>query len=679
MQNTERRTQKKNKISLSAEGHKGNLGSWTLDLGLLLTAFVLLFAAGCSGLQVSDGETVSSIPTEVREDLTVSGTIRVRGEVKVFSGATLTVKPGTRFLFEPFDPDGDGVNDSRLLIEGRLVARGDPDAPIFFTSAASDPEPGDWLELRMDRSEGSVLEYSVLEHSRYGLHVHFSSGIVANSVFRSNIDGTRFGTSRFELILNRFTKNLGKGINLRASQLWIVDNIIENNRHGVFLFEEGDGSVIAFNRFADNDISDLRFGDFYEGEPPELFGNYRPDGSSIRTLGYEGDIDPHVNKLEPAPTEFMPGPRIWNYHVEELWTRDLGSFIDASPVLTEDVGQRVIAATWGNGLHVLDKVNGATVSKINVPDVTDASPIFWSEYPPGPSGVPTPVSKVNSIIFPSWDLKIRKADVNSGEIVSELSWDPSLADDHRQAAPLIVYGSEHERLVALGLWNGQFGLLDPETMEWVWTVQLDGAVRARAAKDDRNIWVGTDNGSLYRVSMEGEVLNQVDLGAHVRTTPLVIEGDSVIVVTSVGVLMRVTDGEIVWRRRLPGPGTYASPLWLYGAHFVVGDGSGNLSAFSENGALMWVTEFGSAIHVVAGNEFFSGAVVGTEDGSLHGVNYIGRPVFAVQTGGAVHSAVVDAEYENVLASKTTVIWGSRDGRIRAARINQEVTPWEIPE
>ncbi|HSG05558.1 MAG TPA: hypothetical protein VLB09_04075, partial [Nitrospiria bacterium] len=127
---------------------------------------------------------MNTIPAEIRQNLTVSGTISVKGEIKVFPGATLTVKPGTRFLFEPFDPDNDGVNDSRLVIEGVLIARGDPGAPIYFSSAAAKPGPGDWLELRMDHSEGSVLEYCVLEHSRYGLHVHFSSGVLANSIIR---------------------------------------------------------------------------------------------------------------------------------------------------------------------------------------------------------------------------------------------------------------------------------------------------------------------------------------------------------------------------------------------------------------------------------------------------------------------------------------------------------------
>jgi outer membrane protein assembly factor BamB len=124
----------------------------------------------------------------------------------------------------------------------------------------------------------------------------------------------------------------------------------------------------------------------------------------------------------------------------------------------------------------------------------------------------------------------------TGEIIDELSLNPSPADDHRQATPLEVWiDKENGFAVALGLWNGQFGLLDPVSMKWKWQIQLDGAIRARATKDNETLWVGTDNGSLYRLTMDGKISGKVDLGASIRTSPLVVEEGEVVAITAAGI------------------------------------------------------------------------------------------------------------------------------------------------
>jgi outer membrane protein assembly factor BamB len=617
----------------------------------------VLAITACTAGQVTDTGDARYLPAEIKNSSVVFGDLRIRGEVKIFPGAVLSVRPGTRFLFEPYDPDGDGVNDSRITVQGRMVSRGEPDAPIIFTSAAPDPEPGDWLELNLERSEGSVLEYTVLEYARYGLHVHFSSGMVANSVFRNNIDGTRFGNSRFEFIFNRITDNLGKGINFRSSAIRVIANRIDRNRHGVFIFEEGSRSVLGFNAFAQNAGSDIRFGDFYQGDPPGLAGNYKTDGTDLQVMGKEADLDSLMVKSYPAP---MAGPQLFTDEVSELWSRDLGSFIDASPVLAGREKELVVAATWDSGLHVLDLDGGRTIARVQAPDITDAAPAY--------------LSGTGEILFPSWDLKVRKADAGSGEVRAELPWDPSPADDHRQASPLLIGDGE---AAAMGLWNGIFGSLDTVTMKWNWTRQLDGAIRARAAFDGAHLWVGADSGFLYRISLDGELLEQLEMTGAVRTTPLPVDG-GVVVVTADGVLTRIKDGKAAWRRKLPGPGTYASPVWLSSMRnfFAVGDGSGVLSAYSVDGALMWRTVLGSAVHVLAGAEDLTGVVAGTQDGELHIIDYFGRSSVKLGSGGAIHGVVIDAQAEP--KAKATVVWGSRDGTVRAVQVNEENVPWEPP-
>ena len=657
-QDAERRTQNKNKTCLTAEyaeRRRGIPGSWILDLGTLLTAFLLVFTAGCSGQQIRERETVSSIPSEIRQDTTVSGTIKVKGEVKVFPKATLTVKPGTRFLFEPFDPDGDGVNDSRLLIEGVLIARGDPDAPIYFSSAAAQPEPGDWLELRMDHSEGSVLEYCILEHSRYGLHVHFSSGYVMNSVFRDNIDGTRFGNSSFEFIFNLIRGNEGKGINLRDSRINIADNRIEGNGHGIFLFEKTGGSLIGFNLFAGNERSDIRFGDFYEGEPPATMGNRREDGASLQVEGFQGEIDPG-KAIEGFPwSQWKPGPMVLQYSAREIWRKRVGSFIDAAPVFKEPDHEKIAVLSWEEGLLVLDTATGAEIARVSIPDVTDASPEFMD-------GV---------LYFPSWDRTVRAVDMDSGEILAAVEWAPSMADDHRQASPVGSWMGQ----IYMGLWNGDFRELDTAKMEWTWSIPLDGPVRGAAALAQDFLWVGTDAGSLFKVSREGEVLKHLDLGSPVRAAPAFIGEDGLVVVTWDGVLYRLKEGLISWRRKLSGSGTYGAPVVLQHHHdqIMVGDGSGTVSSFTGNGALMWNLDMGSAVHVVSGPAYGL-MLAGTESNGVGIFTSTGRFLGTLESQGAVHGMAFLGRENDALA-----VYGARDGVVRAYSLTLSKKRWEIPE
>jgi outer membrane protein assembly factor BamB len=630
-------------------------GFWILDSGFAVLILFLLLSS-CTSTQVRDGTAINSIPAEIRQNLTVSGTISVKGEIKVFPGAILTVKPGTRFLFEPFDPDNDGVNDSRLVIEGVLVARGEPDAPIYFSSAAPEPEPGDWLELRMDHSEGSVLEYCVLEHSRYGLHVHFSSGVLANSIIRSNIDGTRFGNSRFLVKGNSVAGNLGKGINLRQSKILVTDNILERNRHGIFLFEEGAGSSILRNRFALNGQSDIRFGDFYSGGPPQIMGNGKDDGSPLDIAG-PTDLSPDDQKSLPPPDA---GPGTFKVTLLPRWERDLGSMLDAH-LLYLPGKKVVIAATWGGGLLQLDAEDGKILVSTHVNDVIDATPL----YIPGSGQDPA-----DRIFFTAWDLKARFTDASTGKVLKELPWEASNADDHQQGGPRSVGGG-----VYLGLWNGDFAAVEPSEMKWLWKTPLDGAVRSVPAYDGDNLWIGTDGGSLYSITTDGRIQRSMDLGITIRTTPSVLGRDDVALVTADGVLMRIREGDVKWRRKLPGAGTYASPLSFNvdGAKFILAaDGSGAVSLFDPDGALYWRSELGSAVHMISR----AGALVwaGTGDGRLAALSPLsGAVVGELRSRDAVHSRPVIVPGEG-----HTIFWAARDGVVRAHGLKMENREWEGP-
>ncbi|MDF1535353.1 MAG: NosD domain-containing protein [bacterium] len=611
-----------------------------------MAAIFLLLLSSCTGPQHRPDIQVNSIPAEIRQDLTVSGDIRIRGEVKVFQGAVLTVEPGTRFLFEPYDPDGDGVNDSRLVIEGRLVARGEPDAPIFFSSAAENPEPGDWLELRIDRSEGTVLEYCVLEHSRYGLHVHFSSGVVANSIFRDNIDGTRFGTSRFLFVNNAVAANVGKGINLRDSRIIIAGNSIIGNRHGIFIFEQGSESWITGNVFSDNTSADIRFGDFYEGDTPHMASN---EGQERGVVVIPDRDD--LAALASGSPRLMAGPTVTVWEAHSLWEREIGSFVDGGPVLLP--GKRVAVASWKEGITVLGAQEGNILSRTPVGDVVDA----------------TPLSHGSALLFPAWDRTFVRLDVERETVLKTGKWPASLADDHRQASPVLLEGK-----VVQGLWNGELRAMDPWTLEPEWSVLLDGPIRATPIVEAGNIQVITESGTYYLVTNKGVILVKMPLGEPVWSSPASLMDGQLAVVTKTGILKLFRGREKSWSRKLGGPGTYASPIALGQPPLVsaaAADGNGSLYLFDSDGALLWRTELGSAVHTLSRTEQTLWA--GTEDGILAALDPMtGRVRLRVEAAGAVHGRPAWS------GGWDPVIWAARDGIVRAFELTRRREPWEGP-
>ncbi len=86
--------------------------------------------------------------------------------VTVAAGTTLSVEPGV--VVEMVKRES---SDSTLTIRGVLIARGTAAAPIIFTSAAPQPQPGDWRSIAFTGTgtAGSVLEHALVFYGGSGL------------------------------------------------------------------------------------------------------------------------------------------------------------------------------------------------------------------------------------------------------------------------------------------------------------------------------------------------------------------------------------------------------------------------------------------------------------------------------------------------------------------------------
>ncbi|MBI2427043.1 MAG: right-handed parallel beta-helix repeat-containing protein [Candidatus Kerfeldbacteria bacterium] len=135
-----------------------------------------------------------------------SGTIRVTGDINITPLKTLTIEPGTRILFEKDpdiegtdwtnyadayikdhdDPTGrEGYNDSHFHLFGKIIARGNAEQPIVFTSAQEQPEYADWDQLIL--LGGSELDFVEVSYAHNGVNISGENVRVTNSTVHDSL------------------------------------------------------------------------------------------------------------------------------------------------------------------------------------------------------------------------------------------------------------------------------------------------------------------------------------------------------------------------------------------------------------------------------------------------------------------------------------------------------------
>jgi len=166
-------------------------------------------------------------------DETWEGEILVDGTVMVAPGTTLTIRPGTVVRFAFRDSNGDGIGESEIFIQGRLAAAGNEEQPVVFT-AAGEQGPGRWgaVNIMGSDDEDNLLAHAVVESSYRGLHSHFSSFRVENSLFRGNYRGLQFQEST-AVVRDTVIRGNGSAMRFRDSTVVIEDCRLQGNTSGL--------------------------------------------------------------------------------------------------------------------------------------------------------------------------------------------------------------------------------------------------------------------------------------------------------------------------------------------------------------------------------------------------------------------------------------------------------------
>jgi PKD repeat protein len=218
------------------------------SIGMLTLAFnILCVKADSAFINVTYSQQVGGHISEDTIWTMESAPYIVVEDVIVESDVTLTVEPGVVVKF---------TSGRNLVIEGALVAEGNPTHPITFTGNSTTPKPGDWGSIKFrDSSDDDLckITYGVIEYGTKAVSIESSATSILfcdisnnseNGVTDSKGSPTISGCSVYDnrrgiliegasesvtVIDNNIANNSLEGILLKGAQGWLGPiNISEN-------------------------------------------------------------------------------------------------------------------------------------------------------------------------------------------------------------------------------------------------------------------------------------------------------------------------------------------------------------------------------------------------------------------------------------------------------------------
>ena len=217
---------------------------------------------------------------------------QLKGDVIVPKGSVLTIKPGVIVKADA---------NSRLIIHGRLEARGEKNAPVLFLAADKNQQ---WGGIVFERSaEKCRLSHFELSDSEIGLRIIESSPKIVSGTVKECITGIRIEGSRSAPLLDdltiyknkangievadmakaritrcRIAYNSEAGLKLVRSPAKVLKNDISYNKNGVLLDQAP--ALVGGNRIVDNfqtgitakniDLPSLNIDLNYFGQPQNI-------------------------------------------------------------------------------------------------------------------------------------------------------------------------------------------------------------------------------------------------------------------------------------------------------------------------------------------------------------------------------------------------------------------------
>ncbi len=211
-----------------------------------------------------------------------SGTVIITKDVTLAKDSTISIMPGTIVAFSP---------GTKFTLHGKLLANGTAAMPIIFTSASSDPEPGDWDAIYQNALWGSGPESSFSNCIfQYGggtrnigedamlTFMQGAEGTVSNCSFKhSASSGLEINGSEISVDHCSFIDNAFYGLFVSGGHPYITNNTFSNNTsHAVFMRTVHITSNFTGNSMTNNGTNGFVINGndcFSTSEPCSLYNN----------------------------------------------------------------------------------------------------------------------------------------------------------------------------------------------------------------------------------------------------------------------------------------------------------------------------------------------------------------------------------------------------------------------
>lgn len=262
---------------------------------LLLTLLISpksIFATDYKDLKLKD--------LTLEGDNTFSGTIYIEGRVTVNENASLAILAGTKVIFIFNDSDEDGIGESEILSQGKIMVLGSKEQPVIFSSDKK--ERGSWLGFSiMSVDSQSVFNYAIFEDAYMALHSHFSNLKILNTTFRNNLRG--FQSQEGTIIMNNcYFHNNNTALQFRNSKANISEIRVHNNLGGInFLYSDvtlknidlKENSLFGIKiRFSKSELIDVNITKSMQnlyGRSSEIYAkNLTSSSALLRGISFEG-------------------------------------------------------------------------------------------------------------------------------------------------------------------------------------------------------------------------------------------------------------------------------------------------------------------------------------------------------------------------------------------------------